>query len=65
MLRRPYDAVKRAIDLFVGSVALIVSAPVQAMLAVVVQRKLGSPVLTASARCRSAVRAASVRTSSK
>jgi lipopolysaccharide/colanic/teichoic acid biosynthesis glycosyltransferase len=45
MTRRPYDTAKRAIDLLVGSLALLASAPVQAVLAVMVRVKLGSPVL--------------------
>jgi lipopolysaccharide/colanic/teichoic acid biosynthesis glycosyltransferase len=45
MQHRPYDSVKRVIDLIVGSVALVVSAPVQAVIAVLVRRNLGSPVL--------------------
>lgn len=40
-----YDPVKRAIDLAVGGVALVVSLPVQAVVATLVKRKLGSPVL--------------------
>ena len=43
--RTPYDAVKRCVDLAVASVALLVSAPVQAVIAVLVRRRLGSPVL--------------------
>jgi lipopolysaccharide/colanic/teichoic acid biosynthesis glycosyltransferase len=42
---KPYDPVKRGIDVVVGSVALILTAPLQAVLALVVRRKLGSPVL--------------------
>jgi lipopolysaccharide/colanic/teichoic acid biosynthesis glycosyltransferase len=42
---KPYDPVKRGIDVVVGSAALILTAPLQAMLALVVRRKLGSPVL--------------------
>ena len=42
---KPYDAGKRAMDLVVGTVALVLSAPVQAVIAVVVRRRLGSPVL--------------------
>jgi lipopolysaccharide/colanic/teichoic acid biosynthesis glycosyltransferase len=45
MPHRPYDTAKRAIDLVVGSLALLASAPVQAVLAVLVRHKLGSPVL--------------------
>jgi len=42
---KPYDPVKRGIDVVVGSVALVLSAPLQLVLAVLVRRKLGSPVL--------------------
>ncbi|WP_210438954.1 sugar transferase [Nocardioides xinjiangensis] len=42
---KPYDLVKRGIDVVVGSVALILSAPLQGVLALIVRRKLGSPVL--------------------
>ena len=42
---RPYDPVKRLVDATVGTVALVLSAPVQAVLALIVRRKLGSPVL--------------------
>lgn len=42
---RRYDPVKRAIDLVVASTALVVSAPVQLVIAGLVRRKLGSPVL--------------------
>lgn len=45
MASRTYDFTKRGIDLVVGSVALAVSAPFQAVIAVLVCRKLGSPVL--------------------
>jgi len=42
---RRYDPVKRAIDLVVGAVALAVSAPLQLVLAGLVRKNLGSPVL--------------------
>lgn len=42
---KPYDPVKRGIDVVVGSAALILSAPLQAVLALIILRKLGSPVL--------------------
>ena len=45
MRGRAYDPLKRAIDVTVSSVALVVSAPLQAVLALLVRRKLGSPVL--------------------
>jgi lipopolysaccharide/colanic/teichoic acid biosynthesis glycosyltransferase len=41
----PYDLVKRGIDVVVGTAALILSAPLQAVLALIVRGKLGSPVL--------------------
>jgi lipopolysaccharide/colanic/teichoic acid biosynthesis glycosyltransferase len=47
---KPYDPVKRGIDVVVGSAALILSAPMQAVLALVIRRKLGSPVLFRQAR---------------
>lgn len=40
-----YDPLKRVIDVVVSGIALIALAPVQAALAVLVRRKLGSPVL--------------------
>lgn len=40
-----YDPVKRAIDVVVGGVALVVSLPFQGLLAWQVKKKLGSPVL--------------------
>lgn len=43
-MRKPYDPVKRAIDLVVGGVAFVVSLPVQAVVAWLVKQKLGSPV---------------------
>ena len=42
---RPYDVVKRALDVVIGLTALVLSAPLQAVLAVLVRRQLGSPVL--------------------
>jgi lipopolysaccharide/colanic/teichoic acid biosynthesis glycosyltransferase len=45
MPRHPYDTAKRAIDLVVALIALLASAPVQVVLAILVRRKLGSPVL--------------------
>src|SRR5664279_216091 len=42
---RPYDLPKRVIDVVVASVALLLTAPVQAVLALLVARKLGRPVL--------------------
>src|SRR3546814_7090605 len=40
-----YDPLKRLIDLAAGLVGLIVTLPLQAVLAVLVRRKLGSPIL--------------------
>ncbi|MDN4163307.1 sugar transferase [Nocardioides abyssi] len=40
-----YDPIKRGIDLVVGGVALVLSLPLQAIVAVLVRRRLGSPVL--------------------
>lgn len=42
---RSYDPVKRLVDALVGSVLLLLSLPVQAVVAVLVRRNLGSPVL--------------------
>lgn len=47
---RRYDVIKRGIDVAVGGVALFVSAPAQAVIAILVRRKLGSPVLFRQAR---------------
>jgi lipopolysaccharide/colanic/teichoic acid biosynthesis glycosyltransferase len=43
--RRPYDSVKRCLDVAGSAVALVVSAPVQAAVAVLVLRDVGRPVL--------------------
>ena len=40
-----YDPLKRAVDLVVAGTALVLSLPVQGVLAVLIRRKLGSPVL--------------------
>lgn len=40
-----YDPVKRALDVTVSAVGLVVLAPVQGVIALLVRRKLGSPVL--------------------
>lgn len=42
---KPYDVAKRVIDVLVGAVVLMLSAPAQALIAVLVRNKLGSPVL--------------------
>ncbi len=43
--RRPYDVPKRAIDVVVSAVALVLTAPLQAVVAILVARDLGRPVL--------------------
>ena len=43
--RRPYDAAKRVIDLVLASVGLLLTAPVQMVIAYLVARNLGRPVL--------------------
>ncbi|MCU1441988.1 MAG: Undecaprenyl-phosphate galactose phosphotransferase, partial [Cryobacterium sp.] len=43
--RRPYDLVKRGIDVVAGIIGLVVTLPVQALVAVLVWRRLGRPVL--------------------
>jgi lipopolysaccharide/colanic/teichoic acid biosynthesis glycosyltransferase len=45
MPHRIYDPVKRGVDVILGSAALIASAPIQAVIAAMVRRKLGSPVV--------------------
>ena len=42
---KPYDVVKRGVDVVLGLATLVLSAPVQVVLALLVRRKLGSPVL--------------------
>jgi len=42
---RAYDPLKRAIDVLVAGVLLLLTSPLQLLLAVLVRRKLGSPVL--------------------
>ncbi|MDP9821792.1 sugar transferase [Nocardioides massiliensis] len=42
---RPYDFVKRTIDATVGSLALLASLPMQAVIGLLIKRRLGSPVL--------------------
>jgi lipopolysaccharide/colanic/teichoic acid biosynthesis glycosyltransferase len=44
-VRRRYDVLKRLMDVTVASAALAVSAPIQLVLAGLVRRRLGSPVL--------------------
>lgn len=43
--RRPYDAVKRVLDVGAAAALLVVTAPVQAAVAGLVRQRLGSPVL--------------------
>jgi lipopolysaccharide/colanic/teichoic acid biosynthesis glycosyltransferase len=50
MSSRTYDAVKRALDVVGATAGLIVSSPVQVVLAVVVAARLGRPVLFRQAR---------------
>ena len=45
MRRRPYDLVKRAIDILIAGLALILSLPIQLVVALLVRINLGSPVL--------------------
>ena len=45
MTRRRYDSVKRTLDVVVGGAALLVSLPLQAVVAGLVAVKLGRPVL--------------------
>lgn len=44
-MKRPYDVVKRAIDVVVGTIALVASLPIQVVIALAVRRRLGTPVL--------------------
>lgn len=43
--RRPYDAVKRAGDIALASLGLLLSSPIQIAVAVLVRTRIGSPVL--------------------
>ncbi|MFC4222717.1 sugar transferase [Lysinibacter cavernae] len=43
--RRTYDMIKRPADVLLGLLLLIVTLPIQAVVGVLVRRKLGSPVL--------------------
>lgn len=45
MTRSAYDPLKRTMDVLVAAVMLVVTAPLQGVVAVLVRRKLGSPVL--------------------
>ena len=42
---RPYDGVKRAIDMLVASVAAILTSPLQLVIAMLVKRDVGRPIL--------------------
>ncbi len=44
-MRRPYVRVKRALDVVLAAVALVLSAPIQLVIAALVRLNLGSPVL--------------------
>lgn len=43
--RQPYDLIKRLVDVVVSALGLILTSPLQAIVAVLVRRKLGPPVL--------------------
>lgn len=45
MRRRPYDLVKRAIDILIAGLTLILTCPIQLVVALLVRINLGSPVL--------------------
>ncbi len=45
MPRAPYDPLKRTLDVVIAALVLVLTAPVQVVVAVLVRRKLGSPVL--------------------
>lgn len=45
MRRRPYDLVKRLIDVLVAALALVLTAPLQVAIALLVRRRLGRPAL--------------------
>src|SRR3954452_8612190 len=45
MTDRRYDVPKRVIDVVVATAGLIVTAPIQLVVAVLIRRKLGSPIL--------------------
>lgn len=45
MSRRPYDPIKRLIDVATAAVLLVVTSPVQLIVALLVRWKLGAPVL--------------------
>ncbi|MFZ1411260.1 MAG: sugar transferase [Micropruina sp.] len=50
MTRSTYDAAKRAVDLIAASAALVVSLPLQFLIAVLVWRDVGRPILFRQAR---------------
>jgi lipopolysaccharide/colanic/teichoic acid biosynthesis glycosyltransferase len=43
--RRPYDLLKRVLDVLVSAILLVVTSPLQALVAALVAMKLGRPVL--------------------
>ena len=43
--RRPYDTIKRGIDIVMSAAGLVLTAPLQAAIAILVVRNLGRPVL--------------------
>ena len=45
MRRRSYDLVKRALDILIAGLALILTAPIQLVVALLMRINLGSPVL--------------------
>lgn len=45
MKHRPYDLVKRALDILIAGLALILTSPIQLVVALLVRINLGSPVL--------------------
>lgn len=50
MTRRPYDAIKRLLDVAVGGTAFVVSLPLQGVVALLVRSNLGTPVLFSQER---------------
>ncbi len=49
-MKNSYDPLKRAVDVAVGGAAFVVSLPIQAGVAILVRRKLGSPVFFSQPR---------------
>lgn len=48
--KRPYDVLKRILDIVASVVALVVGSPIMAVVAILVARKLGRPVLFRQSR---------------